>query len=275
MDYSKYEKKAQQLREEMFEITVKAKTGHLTSSLSCADILTALYYGGIMKYDPKNQYWDERDYFIVSKAQASPIYYEVLADVGYFPKEELQSFAQLGGKMGVHLQHDVPGCEITGGSLGCGFGIAAGIALAVKKDRGNNLVFTLLGDGECYEGAIWETAMFAAHNRLNNLIAIVDRNYMCATHFIEDELSIEPLDSKWSAFGFEVKHIDGHSFAEIFEAFANVRSRRSAKPLVVIADTVKGKGIPMISDQWLWHGITVTQEEDIVEARKELHSNRK
>jgi len=274
MDYSTYEKKAQQLREEMFEMTVKAKTGHLTSSLSCTDIMTVLFYGGVLRYDPQNPDWEGRDYFIMSKAQASPILYEVLADTGYFPKKDLDGFAQAGGKMGVHLQSSVPGSEILAGSLACGFGIAAGLALALKKNRDRNMVFTMLGDGECYEGAIWETAMFAAHNRLNNLVAIVDRNYLCATHFIEDELSMEPLEDKWRAFGFEVKHVDGHSFPELFQALENVRSRRSTKPLVIIADTVKGKGIPMVSDQPLWHGITVTDEAGIAQARKELYKSR-
>lgn len=275
MKYKKFEEKAQQLREEMFEMTVKAKTGHLTSSLSCVEIMTALFYGNIMKYDSQNPDWEGRDYFIMSKAQASPIYYEVLADVGYFPKEELNLFAQTGGKMGVHLQCSVPGCEITAGSLGCGYGIAAGIALALKKNRENNMVFSLLGDGECYEGSIWETALFVAHNRLNNLITIVDRNFICATHFLEDELGMEPMEEKWAAFGFDVKRINGHSFEDIFKVLENVRSKRNSKPLVIIADTVKGKGIPMISDQPLWHGITVTKEDDIVKARKELLENRK
>ncbi|MCI8490138.1 MAG: transketolase [Lachnospiraceae bacterium] len=275
MKYKKYEEKAQQLREEMFEMTVKAKTGHLTSSLSCVEILTTLFYGGIMRYNSQNPDWAGRDYFIMSKAQASPIYYEILADVGYFPKEDLKLFAQAEGKMGVHLQDSVPGCEITAGSLGCGYGIAAGIALALKKNRENNMVFSLLGDGECYEGAIWETALFTAHNRLNNLITIVDRNFICATHFLEDELGMEPIEDKWKAFGFEVNRIDGHSFEQLFGVLENVRSKRNTKPIVIIADTVKGKGIPFIADQPLWHGITVTKEEDVVTARKELTSNRR
>lgn len=265
--------KAQQLREEMFEMTVKAKTGHLTSSLSCVELMTMLFYGGVMKYDPKNPEWEGRDYFIMSKAQASPIYYEILADVGYFSKEDLELFAQPKGKMGVHLQCSVPGSEITAGSLGCGFGIAAGIALALKKNRENNMVFTLLGDGECYEGSIWETAMFVGHNRLDNLVTIIDRNFICATHFIEDELGMEPFEDRWSSFGFDVKRINGHSLDEISDVLTGVRSRRNARPLLIIADTVKGKGIPMIEDQPLWHGITVTKEEDIVKARMELAAN--
>lgn len=269
MDYVKYEKKAHELREELLEITAKAGTGHFTSSLSCVELLTALYYGNILKYNPKDENWVDRDYFIMSKAQASPLLYIILADVGYFPKEDLLLFAQKDGKMGVHLQNSVPGSEITAGSLGCGFGIAAGLAMAFKKNRMGNIVYTLLGDGECYEGAIWETAAFVSHNRLNNLITIVDRNYLCATHFTEDELGIEPLAEKWRAFGFEVKEIDGHSFEQIMPLLQASHSHRNTRPLAIIADTVKGKGVKMLENQPLWHGMAVPPEL-LDEARKEL-----
>ena len=137
------------------------------------------------------------------------------------------------------------------------------------------MVFSLLGDGECYEGSVWETALFAGHNRLNNLVTIIDRNFICATHFLEDELGMEPIEDKWRTFGFEVKRIDGHSFEEIFKVLENIRSKRSTKPIAIIADTVKGKGIPMVADQPLWHGITVTKNEDILQARREVLENRK
>ena len=274
MDFTRFEKKAHQLRNELFDMTTNAGTGHLTSSLSCVELMTALYYGGFMKFNPKDENWEDRDYFIMSKAQGSPLLYIVLADVGYFPKSDLELFAKKNGKMGVHLQDSVPGSEITAGSLGCGFGIAAGLALAFKKNRTNNIVFTMLGDGVCYEGAIWETAMFVAQNRLNNLITIVDRNYLCATHFIEDELSIEPFVEKWESFGFEVKEIDGHSFEAIFEALKVSHSHTNSKPIVIIANTVKGKGIPMIENQPLWHGMAVTGELAI-QAKLELNQGAK
>lgn len=275
MEYRRFEQKAQQLREELLEMTITAKTGHLTSSLSCIEIMTSLFYGGFMKYDPENENWEGRDYFVLSKGQASPILYLTLADVGYFPKEDIRLFAQENGKLGVHLQNSVPGSEILGGSLGCGFGIAAGLALAHKRNRELNMTYTLLGDGECYEGAVWETAEFVAHNRLNNLITIVDRNYICATAFTEDELGLEPFEDKWKAFGFETKRIDGHSFEKIFEVLRYANSRRDTRPLVIVADTVKGKGIPHVSDQPLWHGITVTSESDIEIARRELKESGK
>lgn len=253
--------KAHQIRRTMLEMCIKAGTGHVTSSLSCIDILVTLYYGNVLKFDPANPNWPERDIFIMSKGQASPALYSILADLGFFNKNLLNSFAQKDGRFGVHLQRDVPGVEITSGSLGHGLGIACGIAFALKMDRKLNLVFTLLGDGECYEGSIWEAAMFASHNRLNNLVVIIDRNYLCVTDFTENLISLEPLDEKWRSFGWEVKRIDGHSFEELLGAFRNIRSRRYAKPLAIIAETVKGAGIEYLSNAPLWHGVAPKGEE--------------
>lgn len=253
--------KAQQIREMTLDMCIKAGTGHVTSSMSCIDILTALYYGGIMRHDPGNPEWGGRDRLYLSKGQASPALYTVLADCGYFDKKDLELFAQKGGKFGVHLQKSVPGIEITCGSLGHGFGIAAGMALAIKKDRELNLVFSILGDGECYEGSIWETAMFASHNRLNNLIAFVDRNYLCVTDFTENLIALEPMEDKWQSFGWDVLRIDGHDFEQILLACENIRSRRSERPLMIICDTIKGEGIDFISNVPLWHGIAPTGED--------------
>lgn len=246
--------KALELKKLMLQTCIRAGTGHVTSSLSCAEILTALFYGGILRFDPARPDWPDRDRFILSKGQASPMLYTVLADLGYFPKSDLERFAQPDGPFGVHLQKSVPGAEITCGSLGHGFGIAAGLALAAKMERQLHLVFVLLGDGECYEGSVWETALFAAHHRLNNLIAIVDRNYQCVLDFTENFLPLEPLEDKWRAFGWRVKRINGHSFPEILGALEGVRSRRSAQPLVIIADTVKGAGVDFMACNPLWHG---------------------
>lgn len=263
---SKLEKKSYEIRKTVLEMCIKAGTGHVTSSMSCIDILVALYYGNIMRYDPKNQDWKGRDRFILSKGQASPALYAILADCGYFPKKKLNGFAQKDGIFGVHLQHDVPGVEITSGSLGLGFGVGAGMALGAKMNRELYMTFALLGDGECYEGSIWETALFASHNRLNNLVAIVDRNYICATDFVENLITLEPIEEKWKSFGWDVERIDGHSFEVILDALNSVRSRRSSKPLVIIADTVKGEGIECLSDNPLWHGIA-PKGKDAEEAR--------
>ena len=263
-------KKAKQLRHEVLDMCVRAGTGHVNSAFSAIEIMVALFYGGILKFNPKDPHWAERDRFILSKGQASVLLYPILADLGYFPKGNLKKFCQADGSFGVHLQHTVPGAEITSGSLGHGFGIAAGIALAAKMNRESFMTFALLGDGELYEGSIWETALFASHNRLNNLIAIVDRNHMCATDFTENILALEPIDEKWKSFGWRVLNINGHSFEEIFEALNGFRSRKSSKPLVIIADTTKGKGVDFLSDAPLWHSLA-PKGQQVLDAKKELN----
>lgn len=247
-------RKSYELRMMMLQMCIQAGTGHTTSSLSCIDILVTLYYGQILRFDANKPQWEERDRLICSKGQASPGLYVCLADLGFFPREDLASFAQEGGKFGVHLQKDVPGVELTVGSLGQGFGVAAGIAMGARMNRMDYLVFALLGDGECYEGSIWETAMFAGHNRLNNLVAIIDRNYMCVTDFTENLAKLEPFEAKWASFGWDVARVDGHSFEEMLQVFHPLRSRRSSRPLIVIADTVKGQGVECMSNIPLWHG---------------------
>lgn len=249
------EKKANYIRNQVLDMCVKAGTGHVTSSFSCAEILVALYYGEILRYDASNPEWENRDRFILSKGHASPILYAILADLGFFSESEISRFCQAEGMFGVHLQDDVPGVEITSGSLGQGFGIAAGMAFAAKIDRRDYMIFALLGDGECYEGSIWETAMFASHHKLNNLVAIVDRNRLCVTDFTENCVRLNPLDKKWESFGWNVVTINGHSFEEIFGALAGFRSRQISDPLVIIANTVKGKGVSFMENKPFWHGI--------------------
>jgi len=251
----KLKKKAYYIRKKMLDMCIKAGTGHVTSCMSCIDILVSLYYGDIMRHNPEDPEWPGRDRLFLSKGQASPALYTILADCGYFDIKDIELFAQKDGKFGVHLQNSVPGVEITCGSLGQGFGIAAGVALGAKMDRDQHLVFAVLGDGECYEGSIWEAAMFASHNKLNNLIAFVDRNFLCVTDFTENLIELEPMEDKWYAFGWNVLRINGHCFEEILASMENVRSRRSQQPLVVIADTVKGEGVEFISNMPLWHGI--------------------
>lgn len=250
--------KSEQLRRLTLETCIKAKTGHVTSCMSCIEILVALYHGGILRVDPKNPKWEGRDRFILSKGQASPALYSVLAQLGFFDIKELEKFAQAEGIFGVHLQHTVPGVETTAGSLGLGFGTAAGLALAARMDRKNHLTVTLLGDGELYEGSIWETAMFVGHHQLNNLVTIIDRNYLCTTDFTENLIRLEPLTDKWASFGFAVERIDGHSTDALMDVLAYARSRRSTKPLAIICDTVKGRGIDCMSNEPIWHGAAPT-----------------
>ena len=260
-EISDLEKKANDLRKQILDMCVRAGTGHVTSSFSCAEIFTALYYGGILRYDVSNPEWPERDRFILSKGHASAILYPVLADLGFYSQSELDKFCQVGGIFGVHLQNDIPGVETSSGSLGHGIGIAAGLALAAKMDKKKYMVFTLLGDGECYEGSVWESAMFASHHKLNNLIAIVDRNRLCATDFTEKCVRLDPLDKKWEACGWEAVTIDGHSIDELLSALDGFRSRQQEKPLVIIANTIKGKGVSFMENKPLWHAVAPSGKE--------------
>lgn len=248
------EEKALEIRKTTLDVCIKAGTGHVTSSMSCIDIMVALYYGDVMRVDSENPEWPERDRFILSKGQASPALYTILADKGYYSKEELNRFAQKDGMFGVHLQHSVPGVEITTGSLGQGLGVAAGIALGAKMSRKLYLTISLIGDGECYEGSVWETAMFASHHKLNNLIFIMDRNYLCATDFTENLIELGEMEDKWRSFGWDTLRIDGHDMAQVLGSLQNLRCRKSTKPLIIIADTVKGEGIESMSNIPLWHG---------------------
>jgi transketolase len=250
------ERKALQIRKEMLSMCMKAGKGHVSSSFSCVEILVALYNGGILRYRANDPEWTGRDRFVLSKGQASPALYAVLADCGFFDRSELSRFAQKDGIFGVHLQESVPGAELTVGSLGQAYGIAAGLALAAQKHKQTHMVYALLGDGECYEGAIWETAMFAAHYRLNNLVTIIDRNGMCVMDWTENIVALEPLKDKWESFGFEVVRINGHNFDEIITALERGRRRYSQKPLVIIAETVKGYGTPTLCYNPAWHGRT-------------------
>jgi len=196
---------------------------------------------------------DDRDYFILSKGQASPILYAILADLNYFSKDWMKTFCQAGGKFGVHLQHNVPGVEFTTGSLGHGLSYGCGIAKALKLDRKNNLVFVLLGDGECYEGQIWEAADFAAAHRLNNLVAIIDRNGICATDFTDNFIPLDNLQDKFSAFGWRTATCDGHDISELLIRFRYSRTHHHSQPSVLIANTVKGQGIDEICNDPSWH----------------------
>ncbi len=260
--------KANEIRNLIYDMCTKAGTGHISSAFSSAEIMTALFYD-IMRINPKDPAWEGRDRFILSKGQASVILYPVLADLGFFPKSELWKFNQKDGKFGVHLQYDVPGAELTSGSLGQGIGIATGIALAAKMNRQLHFVFSLLGDAELYEGSVWEAAMFASHNRLNNLVAIVDRNHLGATDFTETMVQLEPLADKWRAFGWDVEEIDGHSFEQLLPILDRVRSRNTTKPLCIIADTIKGKGISFMCFNPLWHAVC-PKGDQIAVGKKEI-----
>lgn len=266
---SELKKKANQVRKNVLEMIVSAGKGHIGGAFSCTDILTTLFYGEVLRFDPSDENWKERDRFILSKGHSATALYSILADLGYFPRSELQNYGKPGCMLGGHPDKKIPGIEVDTGSLGQGFGVAAGLALSAKKDHKAHLIVTVLGDGECHEGSIWETAMFASHHKLNNLIAIVDRNGQCATDFIKNSVDHSPLEEKWRAFGWETDIVNGHSFEEMLEAFSQIRSRTSNKPLMVIADTIKGKGVSFMEGKVEWHH-SVPKGEQVDIARKEL-----
>jgi len=268
------EKKARWLRKTVLEMAVNAGAGHIAPSFSCIDILTALYYGGILEVNPKNPTWSGRDRFILSKGQAAVALYAVLADLGFFPISELMTFTFQGSRLGGHTENTIPGVEAFTGSLGHGLSIAAGLALAAKMDRKKYITVALLGDGECHEGSIWEASLFAGHHRLNNLVAIIDHNKLSATDFLKNYLEIKPLKQKWQAFGWDVVVVNGHSFKELINVFNKFKTRLSNKPLAVVATTTKGKGVSFMENQPIWH-YRIPVGEELKIALKELNKGRR
>ncbi|MFH0732090.1 MAG: transketolase [Candidatus Omnitrophota bacterium] len=266
---SKLKSKAQWVRRQVLEMIVSAGKGHIGGAFSCADILVVLYYGGLLRFNPSDKDWDSRDRFILSKGHAVAALYAILADLGFFPISELYNYQKKGCLLGGHPCKKIPGVEADTGSLGHGLGIAAGLALSAKIDKKEFLIVALLGDGECYEGSVWEAAMFAGHHKLNNLVGIIDNNGLCVNDFIKDCLDLDPLYNKWQAFGWDVLCVDGHSFEELLSVFSNFRSRESNKPLMVIANTVKGKGVSFMEGEIDWHHC-VPKGEELGIARREL-----
>jgi transketolase len=252
-------KKRNQAKRKCLEICINAGKGHITSAFSCAEIVSVLYYS-IMQYDIKRPHWQGRDRFIMSKNHGSIITYPILADLGFFNMSEIDTFLQNGSKFGMHSKKNIPGIDFSGGSLGIGLGVASGLAYFAKASHEDWLTFALLGDGECYEGSIWESAMFAGHNELYNLIAIIDRNNLSANNFTEKALRLEPFADKWHSFGWEVREVAGHDITALLEVFKDVRTRRG-QPLCIIANTIKGKGIEYMHNQPFLHGKTPTGEK--------------
>jgi transketolase len=253
--------KAYELREMILRSVKQSDTGHVASSFSCAEILITLYLGGILRYDVKNPEWASRDRFLLSKGHAATGLYCVLAMCGFIPVETALDVGGNNSLIGVHLQPDIPGVEATSGSLGQGLGIGCGMALAARMNRQNYLTFVLTGDGELNEGSIWEAALFAGHHRLNNLIWIVDRNHMQCSDFTENCLSLESLGDKINSFGFIVDQCNGNDCSSILEALSNVRTRPLSKPLCLIANTVKGKGLPDVENDLFAHHYLPKREE--------------
>jgi transketolase len=235
-----------------------AGSGHPGGSLSAADIVTVLYFNE-MRVDPQNPRLPDRDKFVLSKGHAAPLLYAALAEKGYFPKEELDKLRKLGAMLQGHPSIKVPGVEMSTGSLGQGFSAAVGMALAARTDGGGR-VYALLGDGELEEGLVWEAAMSAAHYKLDNLCAVVDWNGLQIDGRNEDVMTVAPIGDKFASFGFHVISIDGHSLPAIAGAFAEARSHKG-RPTLVVAKTVKGKGVSFMENEAGWHGKTPNEEE--------------
>lgn len=264
------ERKALQLRYHILEMVGVGKAGHLGGSSSCAEIVATLYFHW-MKVDPKNPHAPERDRFLLSKGHAALVQYAALAELGYFPVEELKKVKTLGSMLQGHPDmKSTPGVEANTGSLGQGLSIALGMALGLRLDGISSRVYVILGDGELAEGQIWEAAMAASHYKVDNLVAFVDKNGVQATGRVEERLNINPLAPKWLAFGWHVIEIDGHSIKEILEALKEADSIKG-RPTVIIAHTVKGKGFSFAEDNAAFHNGALTQEQYLT-AKRELES---
>ncbi|MCL7749916.1 transketolase [Halalkalibacter alkaliphilus] len=252
-------RKATEIRMELLKMIYESGAGHTGGSLSITDILTVLYYK-IMNIDPTNPTWEHRDRYVQSKGHAVESYWAILADKGFFQKEELKTFSQYNSRLIGHPNNKVPGVEMNTGALGHGLSISVGMALAAKMDGKSYKVYTLMGDGEQAEGSVWEGAMAASQYKLDNLVAIIDRNNLQITGNTEDVMSIEPLGSKWRSFGWEVVEVDGNDIEQLVHTFSKL-PQTVGKPTMVIANTVKGKGISIAENQVGWHHRVPTKEE--------------
>ncbi|MCL1790708.1 MAG: transketolase [Peptococcaceae bacterium] len=253
------EKVARSLRRDIIEMLTAAQSGHPGGSLSATDILAVLYFHE-MRIDPLNPDWADRDRFVLSKGHAAPALYAALAHRGYFAKKELITLRKLGSNLQGHPDMErVPGVDMSTGSLGHGLSVAVGMALAGKTDGKTYRVYALLGDGEINEGMIWEGAMAAAHYKLDNLVAIVDSNGLQIDGPTATVMNTAPLSDKWSAFGWQVELADGHDFESLTQALNGLRQNRG-RPGVIIARTVKGKGVSFMENKAEWHGVAPNRE---------------
>jgi transketolase len=256
------------LRRDIITMIAKAGSGHPGGSLSAVEIITTLYYR-ILRHKPSDPQWPDRDRFILSKGHAAPVLYAVLADCGYFPKSELSTLRQLDGRLQGHADRTAtPGVEMSSGSLGQGLSFAIGCALAGRLDRQPWRVYALLSDGECDEGQIWEAAMSSAKFKLDNLTAIVDNNGLQLSGFNRDIMNLDPLNKKWDAFGWQVYEVDGHDLSQLFDAFSKAEKTKD-KPIIIIAHTIKGKGVSFMENNVDFHGKAPNYEQ-LEKALKEL-----
>lgn len=258
------------IRRHGVEMTHISGGSHIGAIMSVADIIAVLY-ADIMHYDPAEPKLDTRDRFILSKGHAGAAIYAALAECGFFPVEELKTHYADGSRLSGHVSHHVPGVDFSTGSLGHGLSVAAGMALAAKQDKKQHKTYVILGDGECDEGSVWEAALFANYYKLGNLVAIVDHNHMQSLDFCEKTIELEDFASKWKAFGWNVIELDGHDHDALREALSN---KEAEKPTVIIANTVKGKGVSFMENNILWHYRFPHDGWEYDMAVTELHRNK-
>jgi len=258
---------SKKLRRRILNVAV-GKGGHIGGSFSAIDVILTLYKY-VLKINLKNAQWEDRDRFVLSKGHCSLALYAVLEEVGFLNPGELDTYTLAGSRLAGHAEHfDIPAIEMTTGSLGHGISCAAGMALAAKISDKNWKVYCVIGDGECNEGSVWETLLFVAQQKLKNLVIIVDNNKMESLDFTKNILSIEPLAAKFTSFNFEVREIDGHNFEKILSSLLD--PPKFDKPVIVIADTVKGKGVSFMENNAVWH-FRAPSEAELIKALEELN----
>ncbi len=245
------EQLAWKIRRHGIEMTHLSGGSHIGAILSVADIIAVLYTD-VMKFNPKEPEWDGRDRFILSKGHAGAAIYAALAENGFFPVEELKTHYQNGSRLSGHVSHHLPGVDLSTGSLGHGLSVGVGMAYAIKKNNKDNFVYVVMGDGECNEGSVWEAAQFANHNKLNNLVAVIDYNHMQSMDFCDNTLEVVDMSGKWRAFGWNVIEINGNDQSELKDAFKKAKLSAD-KPTVIVANTVKGFGVSFMENDILWH----------------------
>ena len=253
--------KAKQLREDVITLVGTKGMGHTGGSLSMNEIMTVLFYN-TMKLDPKNPKWEDRDRFILSKGHCTPGFYVVLADRGYFPKEKLEEYDEINGMLQGHPDmHKTPGVEISSGSLGQGLSAGIGMALGARMLKKESHVFVLLGDGESQEGQVWEAIMFAGYHKIDNLVAVLDYNKVQLAETVPNTLDLEPLEKRLQSFGWHTINVeDGHDIEQLVKAFDEAKEIKG-KPVYIIANTVKGKGVSFMENKWEWHGLAPNKEQ--------------
>lgn len=253
-------KTAKEMRKIIIRTAEHAGQGHIAPALSATEVTAALYFH-IMKLDPKNPKWEDRDRFLLSAGHKCLAQYAALAMLDFYPMEDLETFDQLDSYLGGHpIYEKCPGIEASTGSLGHGLSIATGMAIAAKRDRKKHRVFVIMGDGECAEGANWEAAMAASKYELDNLAAVVDYNKLSIDGRISKVMPLEPFGDKWTSFGWACKEIDGHNMEEVVDTLEKVPFEKG-KPTMIIAHTVKGKGVSFMANKAEWHGKVITKEE--------------